>query len=88
MATASYKPGDIVPSSGVYRIYHDAHRLMHEATLTREMRFPRCKQCGDQVRFTLAKALQDDRFIPPFQSTAILEPYDDEEAESGLSTAV
>ena len=88
MATGSHKPGDIVPLSGVYRIYHDAHRLMHEATLTRGMRFPRCKQCSDLVRFTLAKALKDDRFIPPFQPTAILEPYEDEEAESGLSTAV
>src|SRR5437588_6106734 len=28
-----FSPGDTVPTSGVYRVYHDSHRLMHEATL-------------------------------------------------------
>jgi len=86
MGSASYKPGDVVPLSGIYKIYHDSHRLMHEATLLKGIQFPRCRQCGEQVKFTLMRSIQDDRFIPPFQPTAILEPYEPE--ESGLSAAI
>ena len=86
MASASYKPGDVVPLSGIYKIYHDSHRLMHEATLLKSSRFPRCRQCGLQVKFILVRSIKDDHLIPAFQSTAILEPYEQE--ESGLGTAV
>jgi DTW domain-containing protein YfiP len=79
MAATVYKPGDIVPDSGIYRIFHDSHRLMHEATLLRGTRFPRCKHCKDKVEFCLEKAIKDDRFIPHFRSTAILEQYEDYE---------
>lgn len=75
----SYRPGEIVPRSGIYRIEHDAHRLMHEATLIAESRFPRCKQCGDEVRFTLSKAARNGAYIFPFRSTSILEEYPESE---------
>jgi hypothetical protein len=75
----TYKPGEVVGHSGVYKIYHDSHRLMHEATLLSGTRFPRCRQCGERVRFTLIKAVQKAHFILPFRSTHILEAYDESE---------
>jgi hypothetical protein len=72
-----YKPGDSVPASGIYCIEHEPHRLMHTATLLAQSRFPRCKQCGDAVRFTLVRRVQDWRAVP-FRTTAILEEYPDD----------
>ena len=68
----SFKPGEQVPESGVYRVEHDAHRLMHEATLRHETVFPACKTCGSQVRFTLMRQVRD-RSVLPLTSSAILQ---------------
>lgn len=73
--TAIYKPGDTVPTSGLYQIDHHSHRLMHEAALAADSRFPSCKQCGNRVRFTLSRAIRG--YILPFRSTHFLEEYDD-----------
>lgn len=70
----SFKPGEFVPVSGVYCVEHRSHRLMHNATLVINMRFPRCKQCGNGVRFTLVRRVKDT-LVFPFRSTAILEEY-------------
>lgn len=67
-----FRPGESVSHSGIYRVYHDSHRLMHEAALRATDIFPRCKQCGDQVRFELLRALQDE-VILPFRDGEILE---------------
>jgi len=53
------RPGDSIPESGVYRVFHDSHRLMHEATLLSESIFPRCRQCGDRVYFELARPAKE-----------------------------
>jgi hypothetical protein len=37
---------------------------MHEATLLVEDLFPECRQCGDQVRFELIRALRDQDVLP------------------------
>jgi hypothetical protein len=71
---APFKPGQIVPECGLYCIEHNAHRLMHMVTLAANTRFPRCKRCGDAVRFTLLRHVKDGRAVP-FRSTAILEEY-------------
>ncbi|HZD93937.1 MAG TPA: hypothetical protein VE133_06760 [Candidatus Sulfotelmatobacter sp.] len=70
----SFKPGQLVPESGVYCIEHHSHRLMHMLTLSANILFPRCKRCGDSVRFTLQRMLKDGRAVP-FRSSAILEEY-------------
>jgi hypothetical protein len=49
----SYKPGQVVPKAGVYRVIHSAHRAPHEASLKANETFPSCRQCGEAVRFTL-----------------------------------
>lgn len=71
-----FRPGERVPRSGLYRVYHDAHRLMHEATLLTEDPFPFCKQCGTAVRFKFIRLLRD-RDILPFRSGEILQKWED-----------
>ena len=73
MASIVYKPGDLVPGAGVYRIEHHRHRLMHEATLDKDMLFPQCRTCGNAVRFTLVHAVVGE--VLPFRPTAILVDY-------------
>jgi ferric iron reductase protein FhuF len=70
-----YRPGQIVPTSGVYRIEHHRHRLMHEATLVKGTKFPLCRTCKTRVRFSLVNAARGK--VLPFRSTAILEDYPD-----------
>jgi CheY-like chemotaxis protein len=54
----SYRSGQVVPRDGIYRITHSKHRLPHESVLTRGMRFPVCKTCGDRVRFEPLTAVE------------------------------
>ena len=47
-----YRPGDIVPQSGIYTITHDpVHAEMpHEVTVVKGRRFPTCRHLqGDQL---------------------------------------
>jgi CheY-like chemotaxis protein len=46
-----YRPGEVVPESGVYRVLHSRHRSSHESTLKEGEIFPSCQKCGDDVRF-------------------------------------
>jgi hypothetical protein len=69
-----YRPGEIVPESGIYRVTHRVHRLMHEATLLAGDKFPICKQCTMAVRFELRRALKDPTKITSGYH-AILEDY-------------
>lgn len=71
-----YRPGQLVPRTGIYRIYHHDHRLMHEATLIAQTRFPGCKKCGTAVRFQLMRLIHS-RYVLPFRSTELLEEWDE-----------
>ena len=55
--TQEYKPGEIVPQSGIYMITHDpAHPGMpHELTVIKGLRFPTCRHCKG-VTFEVAHA--------------------------------
>ncbi len=72
--TARYKPGQIVPRTGIYKVFHDQHRLMHEATLIEQTRFPTCKRCKAMVRFVLARPANFN--VLPFRSTDLLEEWE------------
>jgi hypothetical protein len=53
----TYKPGDKVPKSGIYRVVHDgAHAGEHEVTCIYRKHFPPCNDCDDDVRFELVRA--------------------------------
>ena len=73
-----YRPGDVVPESGIYRVTHDSHRLMHEATLLQDQRFPICRKCRHDVRFELRRAVKNPTRITSGYH-AILEDYPDVE---------
>ena len=52
----AYKPGDVVPESGIYRVTHDPkHAAAHQVTCIEGKKFPPCKGC-DHPRFVLVKA--------------------------------
>ena len=68
---ARYKPGQIVAESGIYKVYHNRHRLMHMATLVQHAYFPRCKVCKNAVRFVLERPVQSGNVLP-FRSTDLL----------------
>jgi hypothetical protein len=69
-----FKPGESVPRSGVYRVYHDSHRLMHETALLIAELFPSCKRCNNNVRFELVRPMHDVDVLP-FHSGEILTQY-------------
>ncbi|MBV8243048.1 MAG: YjzC family protein [Hyphomicrobiales bacterium] len=52
-----YRPGQVVPQSGIYTITHDpAHADMpHEVTVIKGRRFPTCRHCRG-ISFKLAHA--------------------------------
>lgn len=51
-----FKPGEMVPSSGVYRVLHKDHRDEHDATLREGEQFPSCTVCDEDVRFRLVQS--------------------------------
>ena len=46
-----YRTGERIPASGIYRVYHLAHRVPHEVTLIEGEKFPRCQKCEEAVAF-------------------------------------
>jgi hypothetical protein len=73
MERTSYRPGDLAPNSGVYRVVHHAHRLPHDVTIERETVLPECARCGDHVRFAYlepAAFVRDDYDFRPPQKRA------------------
>jgi hypothetical protein len=56
MSNESYKPGEEVPKSGIYKVTHDKnHEQEHEVTAVIGERFPPCRGCGQGVRFVLVR---------------------------------
>ena len=49
----SFRPEEVAPESGVYQAAHARHRPPHAVLVLAGMRFPRCRVCGDRVRFRL-----------------------------------
>lgn len=53
----AYKPGDAVPTSGIYTAVHVDHRQPHDIVAIQSERFPPCRQCGNEVQFRIARLL-------------------------------
>jgi hypothetical protein len=59
MAEETYKPGDKVPKSGIYRVIHDEnHHEPHEITVVFGDHFPPCNHCGKHPRFVPVRLAQ------------------------------
>jgi len=88
----TYKTGQVVPHSGIYRVDHAEHRLPHEVTLLRANSFPPCSKCGNDVTYHLLRAVTVDRFsvnlnaIPPLpdaeETQAMFSSIDEDEKAS------
>jgi hypothetical protein len=52
-----YSPGALCTRGGVYQVIHHAHRAPHKVLIRKGDPFPRCKVCGEAVRFRLVKQL-------------------------------
>jgi hypothetical protein len=55
----TFRTGEQIAESGIYRVIHKAHRLPHEVTLLRDQLFPRCAKCRDEVKFELVRAVSE-----------------------------
>ena len=51
--------GDIAPQSGIYRVYHRAHRLPHNVYVNADSLLPLCRRCGGDAEFGLLMAGAD-----------------------------
>jgi hypothetical protein len=45
------KAGDTTEQSGVYRVWHHAHRLPHSVFVPSGTVLPKCRRCGQRVEF-------------------------------------
>jgi hypothetical protein len=52
-----YKPGQIVPISGVYTVLHQLHRYEHDVLAIRGDEFPPCRVCKSEVRFRISNVV-------------------------------
>lgn len=53
----AYKPGEAVPTSGIYSAVHLDHRAPHEVVAIQGEEFPPCRLCKTEVRFHIAHLL-------------------------------
>ena len=53
----AYKPGQMVPVSGLYSVIHQNHRPRHEALAIRGDEFPSCRVCKSAVRFYVVEVI-------------------------------
>jgi hypothetical protein len=57
MANEIYKPSDMVPQSGIYKVILDKNHVQeHEVTAVMGEHFPPCRGCGQHPRFILVRA--------------------------------
>ena len=43
--------GARAPHTGVYRVFHQRHRMPHMVVILKDQALPRCKHCGDRVEY-------------------------------------
>jgi len=55
----TFRTGEPITESGIYRVIHEAHRLPHEVTLLKDQVFPRCAKCRNEVKFELVRAVSE-----------------------------
>jgi hypothetical protein len=53
------RAGELASQSGIYRVYHRAHRLPHNVYVNAGSRLPACRRCGNDCEFGLLMAGPD-----------------------------
>jgi len=53
------RAGELAPQSGIYRVYHRAHRLPHNVYVNAGSRLTLCRRCGRDCEFGLLMAGPD-----------------------------
>ncbi len=53
----NYRPGQLVPISGIYTAIHQLHRTEHDVLAIRGDEFPQCRVCKGEVRFRVARII-------------------------------
>jgi len=53
MATGPFRPGDRVPTTGIYTATHYQHRMPHEVFAVAGEEFPACRRCGSRAYFSI-----------------------------------
>jgi hypothetical protein len=53
MAIGPFRPGDRIPTTGIYSATHYQHRLPHEVFAVEGDRFPICNRCAERAYFIL-----------------------------------
>ena len=56
---SKFSVGEVIPVSGVYRVFHSIHRVSHDVTLLKNEKFPPCRQCADKVYFELVREVPE-----------------------------
>ena len=52
-------PGALCSQGGIYQVIHREHRETHNVLVRVGDTFPRCKGCGEAVRFRLVKQVNE-----------------------------
>jgi hypothetical protein len=60
--------GALCSQSGIYQVIHREHRAPHRALVRVGDTFPRCKGCGEAVRFRLIKQVSE---LPPMHGKRV-----------------
>ncbi len=71
LPTPSFRVGESIPESGLYRVLHAEDCATHKAILLRGQVFPRCGECKDNVLFELILAAPELDSDPNFKSFRI-----------------
>ncbi len=48
-----FRPGDLAPHTGIYRVIHHRHRPEHDVIVICGEELPACRTCKGAVRFTI-----------------------------------
>lgn len=76
---SKFRVGEAIPASGIYRIFHLAHRSSHDVTLLKDEKFPPCNKCGDKVYFELVREVPELNRDYDFKVRLFEVPHPEEE---------
>jgi len=81
-----FRPGEAIPVTGIYRVFHARHRASHEVTLLAGEVFPRCSKCKGDVHFELIIQAQRPKADTDFRIRLFEVPHPAEEESEEQET--